>query len=96
MSLSLDHPANSTDRKPVVETETITEGVVAPVESAPVENEPPKIDEEELKRRLEAERLEQEGLNATIDSIFTLPSDDEVKTPLREYLQDLVSFYLGV
>ena len=84
MSLSLDQPAVSSSRKPVVENEPIKLEVSVPVESA-IEETPDQIDEEELRRRKEAERLEQEGLNATIDSIFTLPSDEEVKSPLRKF-----------
>ena len=50
--------------------------------TAPVVRTTPNVvfDDEELRRRREeAERQEQEGLNATIDSIFTLPDDEDVR-----------------
>ena len=75
MSLDTPHSIATSPRNPVVVGETVT------VETTPVVNTAPvvAIDEEELKRREEAERHEQEGLNATIDSIFTLPDDEEVR-----------------
>ena len=75
MSTSLEQtvPEKPAQKKNVVTIETITPATTFVVESAP------PIDEEEARRRQEEERLEQEGLNATIDSIFTLPDDDEVR-----------------
>uniref|UniRef100_A0A7M5VCR8 FERM domain-containing protein n=1 Tax=Clytia hemisphaerica TaxID=252671 RepID=A0A7M5VCR8_9CNID len=74
MSTSLEQPApeKPAPKKNVVTIETITPATTFVVESAP-------YDEEEARKRQEEERLEQEGLNATIDSIFTLPDDDEVR-----------------
>ena len=77
MSMSLE---DTNERKPVVESGPVTVVTNTIVESEPTDEAPPApIDEEELKRLKEQERLEQEGLDATFDSIFTLPDDDEVR-----------------
>jgi hypothetical protein len=90
--MSLDQ-SDTSERKPVVvASEPVAAKTTTVVESAPLELSP--VDEDELKRREEEERLEQEGLNATIDSIFTLPSDDEVKPHLRTFLFLVFSCWL--
>ena len=78
--MSLDAPSsNSSQRDPVVFRETTT------TDTTPVFMATPRVvDEEELRRREEAERHDQEGLNATIDSIFTLPDDDDVRPHSRK------------
>lgn len=91
MSASL-HDSTSSDRKPkpVIVEETATQDVAAPVESAVDFTDFPEISEEERRRREEEEEREKEGLNATIDSIFTLPDDEEVsKSPIRKSLNIL-------
>lgn len=65
--------------------ETTSRNFTTPVESAVDFAElPPEVDEEEQRRRQEEEEREKEGLNATIDSIFTLPDDEEV-APIRKF-----------
>ena len=73
MSLETPHSGPTSQRNPI--NESVTVGTAPVVQATPVV----VIDDEELKRREEAERQEQEGLNATIDSIFTLPDDEEVR-----------------
>lgn len=89
MSASL-HDQTKSDQKPkkAIVEETAEQGFAPSVENAVdfTDFSAPEIDEEERRQREEEERREKEGLNATIDSIFTLPDDEEVsKSPLRKF-----------
>lgn len=87
MSRSFNDQSNtdvSPPKQPLVE-ETATVEVAPAVESSVDLEELLHLDEEERQRRLEAEKREKDGLNATIDSIFTLPDDEEVsRSPIRK------------